>query len=81
MKSKKDLKYYYGLTVDLGKRVREHNNGSVKSTKPRAPFELIYFETTETLPDARKREKYFKSGFGRKYVQGKIKDMAPSSNG
>ena len=57
----------------------EHNNGKVVATKYRVPFDLIYFENTSNITEARKREKYFKSGFGRKYIKNKI--MALSSNG
>ncbi len=73
LQSKKDGKHYYGLTRDLDNRLGEHNKGLVSSTKSRLPLELIYFEKVENISIARKREKYFKSGFGRKYVQGKIK--------
>ena len=78
MKSKKDGKLYYGFTNNLERRIKEHNNKKVLSTKSRAPFELIYFENTGNIVEARKRERYFKSGFGRKYIKNK---MALSSNG
>ena len=73
LQSKKDGKHYYGLTRDLENRLSEHNNGFVSSTKSRLPLNLIYFEKVENISLARKREKYFKSGFGRKYIQGKLK--------
>ena len=78
LKSKKDSKLYYGFTDNLERRVREHNNGKVLSTKSRTPFELVYSEVVENIEKARRREKYFKSGFGRKYVKNKL---ALSSNG
>ena len=80
LKSKKDNKCYYGLTTNLKERLGEHNNGSVPSTRHRKPLELVYFEKANTLSEARKREKYFKSGFGRKYIKNKLK-LALSSNG
>ena len=79
IKSEKDSKLYYGLTTNLEKRLSQHNAGEVKSTKSRVPFKLAYSEKMKTLSEARKREKYFKSGFGRKYV--KLKLLALSSNG
>ncbi|MBY0376416.1 GIY-YIG nuclease family protein [Patescibacteria group bacterium] len=79
LKSKKDSKFYYGFTDNLERRIKEHNNRGVRSTKSRGPFDLIYFENAGSIIEARKREKYFKSGFGRKYVKNKI--MALSSNG
>ena len=74
LKSRKDAKLYYGMTHDLENRVKDHNNGFVTSTKSRRPFDLIYFEKVENISSARKREKYFKSGFGRKFIKGKLKD-------
>ena len=79
LKSNKDGKLYYGHTENMDERLREHNRGEVRSTKSRIPFVLIYFESVNTIEEARKREKYFKSGFGRKYVKNKI--SASSSNG
>lgn len=73
LKSTKDGRLYYGLTTNLEKRLKEHNKGHVKSTRSRAPFDLMYFETVTSLTDARKKEKYFKSGFGRKYIKNKLK--------
>ena len=80
LKSQKDLKLYYGFTKDLENRLSEHNTGQVKATKPRRPFVLIYSENVDTVLEARRKEKYFKSGFGRKYVQNRI-NMALSSIG
>jgi len=65
LKSLKDNKYYTGLTSNLKRRINEHNSRQVKSTKNRAPFELIYTEEYNTLCEVRKREKWFKSGEGR----------------
>lgn len=81
LKSLKDKKYYYGLTSNIERREKEHNDGFVTATKSRRPLQLIYFETANTLKEARQRERYFKSGFGRKYIANKIKNMALSSIG
>jgi putative endonuclease len=56
----------------MEKRLHQHNTNEVQSTKARKPFNLIYFEEVQSIEDARKREKYFKSGFGRKYMQSKL---------
>ena len=78
LQSLKDNKLYYGFTRDLKERIKDHNNGRVKSTQSRKPFKLVYFEKVDTIKEARSKERYFKSGFGRKYVKRKL---APSSNG
>ena len=49
-------------------RLKVHNRGSVRSTKSRRPFELIYFEEVQNYTIARQREMFFKSGVGRKYL-------------
>lgn len=55
---------YVGLTNNLERRLREHNSGSNKTTKPYIPFELIITESFNTRIEARVREKYLKSGIG-----------------
>ncbi len=64
--SKKDKKLYIGSTPDLKLRIRKHQTGYVRSTKNRRPLELIYYEAYALREDALKREKYLKSGGGRK---------------
>ena len=49
LKSRKDNDLYIGFTNNLKRRVQEHNNGLVASTKLRRPFELIH---SATNPDA-----------------------------
>jgi putative endonuclease len=56
LKSKKDDKLYFGSTTDLRRRLSEHNDGLVPSTKPRRPFVLRYYEAYYKEHDARKRE-------------------------
>ena len=60
---KSDIKnyIYVWMTNKLEKRIKEHNNGYEKTTKPYAPFKLIYKEELATRPEARIREKHFKS--------------------
>lgn len=79
LKSDKDEKLYVGLSKNLQARVRAHNYGKVRATRSRRPLRLVYFEEAADLSAARRKEKYFKSGFGRKYIIRKI--LALSSNG
>lgn len=69
LKSLKDNKLYIGMTKDFEKRIREHNKGQVKSTRGRRPFVVIYKEFFESREQARIREKYLKSGSGRKFLK------------
>ncbi len=60
LKSKKDGNLYTGSTNDLKRRLDEHNNGLVFSTKSRRPFELVYYEAYKSEKDARSRERNLK---------------------
>ena len=59
--SLKDYKFYNGYTNDLKRRVNEHNSGKNIGTKPRRPFQLIYYDAHLSQSDAMRREKYFKT--------------------
>ncbi|MDO8517862.1 MAG: GIY-YIG nuclease family protein [bacterium] len=60
---------YVGMTNDIDRRIAEHNAGRAKTTKPYAPFKLIYSETAGDRQSARKREKYLKSGIGKEFLK------------
>jgi len=70
--SEKDEKFYIGFTQDLRKRVKEHKEGRVKSTASRRPLKLVYYESCLHEKDAIKREKYFKTGFGRRFLMNRL---------
>ncbi|MDD5567405.1 MAG: GIY-YIG nuclease family protein [Patescibacteria group bacterium] len=72
LKSEKDGKRYIGYTSGLKRRVQEHNVGLVEATRPRRPFRLVYFEACLDVVKAIKREKYFKTGFGRRFLKNRI---------
>ena len=61
-------KRYVGITNNLSRRIREHRKKSTKGGQILGDFLVLY---TEEFPDhttARKREKFFKSGQGRKWL-------------
>ncbi|MEK7553587.1 MAG: GIY-YIG nuclease family protein [Patescibacteria group bacterium] len=53
-------RYYIGCTVNLEKRLNEHNIGKTKSTKPYLPWEIIYSESFTNKREAYKREWHLK---------------------
>lgn len=71
--SEKDGFWYTGCTGDLRKRFREHNSGVVESTKGRIPLKLIYYEACVDKADAYARERYLKSGMGKRYLRNRMK--------
>jgi len=73
LQSKKTKHWYTGCTNDLRKRFKEHNENLVFSTKGRGPFKLIYYEACLNKDDAFAREKYLKSGMGKRYLKNRLK--------
>ena len=73
--SEKDLGCYIGYTTDLRRRLAEHQNGTSKSTKYRTPVRLIHYEAFQESADARAREKYLKSGYGREQLRAQLKRL------
>jgi putative endonuclease len=72
LRSRKDKILYIGYSNDLKRRVLEHNRGEVEATKARRPFDLVYYEACLDEKKAIKREKYFKTGFGRRFLKSRI---------
>lgn len=73
LRSSIDGKFYVGYTTDLKRRLTEHSKGLVTSTKFRRPFKLIHYEYFINETDAKAREKFLKSGFGRKQLKESLK--------
>ncbi|HNW68879.1 MAG TPA: GIY-YIG nuclease family protein [Bacteroidales bacterium] len=67
--SRKYNRYYKGHCHDINTRLKEHNAGETQSTKPFIPWVVIYYETFATLEDSIKREKYFKTASGRRFLK------------
>ncbi len=67
--SKKDKRTYVGSTNDLQRRLKNHNDGLVLSTKNRRPLILFYSEQCENEKAARLKEKYYKCCSGRKKMK------------
>ncbi|MFY9462003.1 MAG: GIY-YIG nuclease family protein [Candidatus Sungiibacteriota bacterium] len=69
LRSKRDGMLYTGYTENLEQRLREHNNGWVSSTAKRKPLVLIRSEEYSSKETASVREKFLKSGRGRKQLK------------
>ena len=65
--------FYTGTTSDLRKRFKQHQNRPVVSTKNRGPYKIVYYEACMNKQDAYAREKYLKSGMGKRYVKNRLK--------
>jgi len=60
-------KFYVGMSVDPQSRLKQHNAGHSKFTKGYRPWKLLYSEFAGNRENARKLEKYYKTGAGRKH--------------
>ena len=69
LKSGKTGRYYYGSTSDMAARLKAHNGGKVKSTKGGRPWTVHYMESHETRRQALKRERFFKSIEGYRFLK------------
>ena len=65
--------WYTGVTKDLRKRFEQHHQGVHGWTKQHRPYELIYYEACKHNDDATAREKYLKSGPGKRYLKNRMK--------
>ena len=69
LKSLKDNSLYKGYTQNLSTRLKEHNTGKSSFTSTKMPWIVVYFETFTDKSEAIKREKYFKTAAGRKFIK------------
>ena len=69
IRSKNKNYNYVGITNDIERRLKEHNLGYSRTTKSYRPFEVILTEKYPNRKEARIREKYLKSGFGKEYIK------------
>ena len=69
LKSLKNRRLYTGSTNNLERRIYEHSVGQTKYTSKAGPFELVYKESYNTSLEAKRREKFLKTGKGRELLR------------
>jgi putative endonuclease len=72
--SERDSGLYIGYSTDLRRRLREHKEGASRATSYRGPWTLIYYEAYVEETDALGRERYLKSGGGRKLFRTQLRN-------
>ena len=66
----KDRNYIYvGISDNPKRRIQQHNLGYNKTTNPYRPFNVLLIEKHKNRKEARKREKYLKSGCGKEFLK------------
>ena len=71
--------YYTGYTLNLDKRLKKHNSGSVSSTKKANDWRIVYTEEIESKSVALKRERQIKNWKSCKMIQKLISQKSGSS--
>jgi len=67
LESLRNGKRYVGSTSKAPEtRLREHNSGSNRWTRQNRPFKLVYYEEHQSVAEAGRRERFLKSGAGRR---------------
>jgi len=73
LKSQRSGKRYVGVTSqDLTLKLEEHNAGTTTWTRSHKPFELIYSQEFQEKTKAIKREKFLKTGDGRRFLDSRL---------
>ena len=73
IRSKVVSKRYVGVTSDLKRRLKEHASRRTKGGQVLGDFELVLVEEFQSYSEARVREKFLKSGQGRKWLDETLK--------
>jgi putative endonuclease len=60
-------RFYTGYSMDLRKRLTEHAAERVRWTATRQPVYLAYYEACQSREDALRRERFLKTGKGKRY--------------
>ena len=66
---------YKGSTDDMQKRFETHNAGKTKYSSKHLPWELVLSEEFDTRAEAIKREKWYKTGVGRDWINENLENI------
>jgi len=79
LECKEDRGWYIGKTDDLKRRVKEHQSGNgSRTTSLRKNWHLMYCEGYLDSKDADGRERFLKSGSGRKFLKRQLSNYLGS---
>ena len=74
LRSEWDDGLYIGYSANLRTRLAQHKRGAATATSYRGPWKLIYYEAYLEQADALGRERYLKSGVGRKFLRSQLRN-------
>jgi len=76
--SEKTGTYYVGHTQDLNSRLERHNQGRVKYTKSKRPWDLVYFEEHPDRSSAMTREEEIKKRKSKQFIDSLVRTSRQS---
>ena len=74
LRSESDLGLYIGFSNNLRIRLKQHKGGQAFAASYRGPWKLIYYEAYRNRDDALGRERYLKSGGGRRFLKTQLRN-------
>ena len=74
LQSTKNGRYYIGSTLDINRRLREHNNGKTSSLKHIRPLVIVFKKAYPTIQEARRIEYRLKKAKSKIILQRIIKE-------
>ena len=71
-------KTYTGVTQDIQRRLKEHNQGKMAFSRKFAPYNILYMEKFATSSEAYTKERFYKSTSGRRNIKNML-ESPPSA--
>src|SRR4030042_6958847 len=72
---------YTGTTSNLKRRLQEHEDGKVLSTKYKRPLKLIHCESYLLKSDVSRRERFLKTTEGKRLLKQQLRDILNKCRG
>jgi putative endonuclease len=80
LRSLGDSSFYIGYSSNLKQRILQHRSGKSRATAHRGPWKLVYYEAYLDQADALGREKYLKSGAGRRFLKAQLRHFLATTD-
>lgn len=75
LRSDRSGRYYVGQTEEIQNKVKEHNNGEVRATKPWRPWTLLFERRFATRSEAVRWERRVKRRKSRAFIEQLIEEF------
>ena len=75
LRGEKGRRLTIGTSATPDERLRSHNAGRVRSAKPQRPWTRIHLEQHPDRDAAERRERFLKSGRGRRWLKARLENV------